>query len=74
MPIRATNPLGFKANVIRCATADIHMTPKDISKHWVDERQGATTTASCDLTQCCNMNLSIYNYGYLVTTLYGLRP
>ena len=42
MPIRATNPLGFKANVIRCATADIHMTPKDTSKHWVDERQGAT--------------------------------
>ena len=41
MPIRATNPLGFKTNDIRCAMADIHMIPKDMLKHWVDERQGA---------------------------------
>ena len=41
MPIRATNPLGFKANVIRCAKAGYHMIHKDMLKHWADERPGA---------------------------------
>ena len=41
MPIHATNPLGFKANVIRSAKAGYHMIPKDMLTHWVDERPGA---------------------------------